>query len=131
MTSEQLPRNMEQAEMKNILLIAVCFSGLSGCIKLQMPDDLVSDTVEAGMDVYKEVKKPDDDATAENLFSHSIVGVPETPVADLKKDCLNELETRTVELLDRTKSDFTLVSEHLSISDETAIASCTVSLSSL
>ena len=117
--------------MRKLLSIAICLAGLPGCVKLQMPDDMVSDTVEAGIDIYKEVKDSSEDTAHANLFSHSVVGAPDTPVADLRESCLTELEARTIELLNVDESEFTVVAEHLSITTDKAIASCTVSLASL
>ncbi len=110
-----------------IVLMIVVSAALSGCIKLQMPEDLVSDTVEA-------IKKAGDDEPAgdqgENgsTFSHSVVGASDTPANALMQTCRTELESRTAELLGESDLTFTLVSENVSISGDKAIATSTVSI---
>lgn len=111
--------------MYKVLLTLVFAASLSGCIKLQMPDDMVSDTIEAikGSD---DEKSSDDEKTT---FSHSVVGAADATESDLKKQCLTELESRTTELLDLDSPTFTVISESVSVTGDKAIASCTVSMS--
>jgi len=113
--------------MNRIILILIFLAGLSGCIKLQMPDDLVSDTVDA-------IKGVDDDEPAADqtdsasTFSHSIVGAADDPELALIRTCRSELEARTVELLGAPDTSFTLISENVTITGDKAIATCTVSV---
>lgn len=111
--------------MYKVLLMLIFAASLSGCIKLQMPDDMVSDTIEAikGSD---DEKSSDDEKTT---FSHSVVGAADATESDLKKQCLTELESRTTELLDLDSPTFTVISESVSVTGDKAIASCTVSMS--
>ena len=108
-------------------MIVVFLVGVSGCINLQMPDDLVSDTVDA-------IKGIDDDEPAADqtdgasTFSHSIVGAADDPELALLQTCRAELESRTVELLSAPDVTFTLVSENVSVTGDKAIATCTVSV---
>lgn len=111
--------------MNRIILVLILLAGLTGCIKLQMPDDLVSDTVDA-------IKGDDDDEPAndqndaESTFSHSVVGAADAPELALKQTCRTELESRTAELLGSPDVTFTLVSENVSVTGDKAIATCTV-----
>lgn len=113
--------------MNRIILVMILLAGLSGCIKLQMPDDLVSDTVDA-------IKGIDDDEPADNrndsesTFSHSVVGAADAPESELKQACRSELESRTAELLGSPDVSFALVSENVSVSGDKSIATCTVSI---
>jgi len=111
--------------MYKVLLMLVFAASLSGCIKLQMPDDMVSDTIEA-------IKGSDDESSSDDgktTFSHSVVGAADATESDLKKQCLTELESRTTELLDLDSPTFTVISESVSVTGDKAIASCTVSMS--
>lgn len=111
--------------MHKLILFLVVALGLPGCIKLQMPEDMVSDTIEAIKGDDK--KNPaHDEATT---FSHSVVGAADAAAADLKKQCLAELETRTQELLDLENPAYTVISESFKVTGDKAIASCTVSMS--
>jgi hypothetical protein len=113
--------------MNRIILLVILLVGLSGCIKLQMPDDLVSDTVDA-------IKSIDDDEPATDqtdgasTFSHSIVGAADDPELGLLQTCRSELESRTAELLGAPDVTFTLISENVSVTGDKAIATCTVSI---
>jgi len=113
--------------MNRIILLVIFLVGLSGCIKLQMPDDLVSDTVDA-------IKSIDDDepvadqTDGASTFSHSIVGAVEDPELVLLRTCRSELEARTVELLGAPDVAFTLISQNVSVTGDKAIATCTVSV---
>ena len=109
---------------KLLLAFAVAVS-LSGCVKVQLPDHMVSDTIQAlkGSD---DKKAEDDEKTT---FSHSVVGAADAAESDLKKQCLTELESRTTELLELEDPEFTVVSESVKVSGDKAIASCTVSMS--
>lgn len=113
--------------MNRFILLAIFAVGLSGCISLEMPDDLVSDAVDAikGSDDDESADKKDDNA---NNFSHSIVGGANAPESELKDTCLSELETRSAELLGTPDAEFTVVSESVSVTGDKAIATCTVSL---
>lgn len=110
-----------------IVLTIILSVGLAGCIKLQMPDDLVSDTVDAikGIDDDEPGDEQADDAST---FSHSVVGAADTPEPALKQTCRSELESRTAELLGAPDVTFTLVSESVSVSGDKAIATCTVAI---
>lgn len=111
--------------MHKLILILVVALGLPGCIKLQMPEDMVSDTIEAIKGDDKQNPSHDEATT----FSHSVVGAADTAAADLRKQCLVELESRTKELLGNENAAYTVVSESVRVTGDKAIASCTVSMS--
>ena len=113
--------------MNRIILLVIFLVGLSGCIKLQMPDDLVSDTVDAikSIDGDEPVVDQTDGAST---FSHSIVGAADDPELALLQTCRSELESRTTELLGAPDVSFTLISENVSMTGDKAIATCTVAV---
>ncbi len=111
--------------MYKVLLTLVFAASLSGCIKLQMPDDMVTDAIEA-------IKGSDDENSSDDgqtTFTHSVVGAADATESDLKKKCLTELESRTAELLGLDSPTFTVISESVTVTGDKAIASCTVSMS--
>ena len=120
--------------MHRIVLVLFLVASASGCIKLQMPDDLVSDTVRAGKDVYGDIKDSDDEEPAQDgaddqtTFAHTVVGPVDSLESDLRKTCLSELESRTREILESDDVTFTVVSESISFKDDKAIANCTVAI---
>ena len=113
--------------MNRIILLMILLVGLSGCVKIQLPDNLVSDTVDAikgaGDDEPEENRAADD-----STFSHSVVGAADAPELALKQTCRDELESRTADLLGSPDVSFTLVSENVSVAGDKAIATCTVSV---
>ena len=113
--------------MNRIILILILLAALPGCIKLQMPDDLVSDTVDAIKGVGDD-EPADERNESESTFSHSVVGAADGPELALKQACRSELESRTAELLGSPDVSFILVSENVSVSGDRAIATCTVSV---
>ena len=113
--------------MNRIILVIILMAGLSGCIKLQMPDDLVSDTVDAIKGAGDD-EREDDRNDADSTFSHSVVGAADAPELALKQTCRDELESRTADLLGSPDVTFTLVSENVSVAGDKAIATCTVSV---
>ena len=116
--------------MYKVLLILALAATLSGCIKLQMPDHMVSDTIKAIKGSDDEKSSDDENSSGEKTtFSHSVVGTADTAESELIKQCLTELESRTVELLDLDSPEFTVISESVTVSGDKAIASCTVSMS--
>ncbi len=117
--------------MYKALLILAFAVALSGCIKLQMPDHMVSDTIKAikGSDDEKPADDEKSSDDGQTTFTHSVVGAADAAESDLRKQCLTELESRTVELLDLDGPEFTVISESVTISGDKAIASCTVSMS--
>lgn len=111
--------------MYKVLLALIFAASLSGCIKFQMPDDMVTDAIDA-------IKGSDDDTPPDDgktTFTHSVVGAADTAESDLKKKCLTELESRTAELLSPDSPTFTIISESVTVTGDKAIASCTVSMS--
>ncbi|MDH4110412.1 MAG: hypothetical protein OEW35_19185 [Gammaproteobacteria bacterium] len=111
--------------MRKVLLTLVFAASLSGCIKLQMPDDMVSDAIKA-------IKGSDDENSSDDgqtTFTHSVVGAADATESELRKKCLTELESRTAELLDPDSPTYTVISESVTVTGDKAIASCTVSIS--
>lgn len=113
--------------MNRAVFLLILAAGLSGCIKLQMPDDLVSDTVDVirGSD---DDEPADDSSNDASTFSHSVVGAADAPVADLMASCLAEVESRIAEQFGEPDISFTVISENVSIRGDRAIATCTVSV---
>ena len=111
--------------MNKVLLTLVLAASLSGCIKLQMPDDMVTDAIEA-------IKGSDDEKSSndgETRFSHTVVGGAQDNASELMSQCLAELETRTTEMLELDSPTFTVVSNSVSVNGNKAVANCTVSVS--
>lgn len=111
--------------MYKVLLALIFAASLSGCIKLQLPDDMVTDAIDAikGSD---DGTSPDDGKTT---FTHSVVGAADATESDLKKKCLTELEARTAELLGLDGPTLTVISESVTVTGDKSIANCTVSMS--
>ena len=66
--------------------------GVSSCVTIEAPDDLVSDTVKAGTDVYDTVKgnmSKDDTSATKRVFSHEFKIPDGESIGDSSVQCIN------------------------------------------
>ena len=76
--------------------------GITGCVTIEAPDDLVSDTVKAGTDVYDTVKdkmSKDDASTTKRVFSHEYVIPDGEAIGDSSVQCINIVTDTAKKLL--------------------------------
>lgn len=50
--------------MKNIFVVVACLC-LPACVTIESPDNLISDTIKAGKEVYQDIKKSKDNSESE------------------------------------------------------------------
>ena len=76
--------------MKNIFVILVVLS-LSGCISIEAPDHLVSDTIQAGKDAYYSVKEnlSDKPTVEREIFSYKYVVPNGESIGDSSGKCID------------------------------------------
>ncbi|MBV1928906.1 MAG: hypothetical protein KUG81_05280 [Gammaproteobacteria bacterium] len=77
--------------MKKYFIFLVLFS-LSGCVSIEAPEHLVSDTVEASKDAYNAIKKKisTGDSEIDNLtFSHKHIPAGDESHAESTINCIN------------------------------------------
>ena len=77
--------------MKKYFVVLVLFF-LSGCVSIEAPENLVSDTVEASKDAYKAIKETitKDDSEKENrIFSYKYVSSVDESYSQSTANCID------------------------------------------
>lgn len=100
-----------------------------------MPDNLVSDSVQAGKDLYKGIKG-DDDKPQENqddngnyiIYSNTYVGSSNDSDEELKKQCLIELETQAKAKFSVDSLAYKVLSQDISKTSDNSVANCKVAI---
>ena len=75
-----------------IIILGVILFGVTSCVTIKAPDDLVSDTVKAGTDVYDTVKENmsnSDSSTTKRVFSHEYKIPDGETIGDSSVQCVN------------------------------------------
>jgi len=76
-----------------ILLFAISIFPLTACFKLQVnPEGIVEDTVTAGKDLNKPLKRKKD-GTEERLYSHTVVLQPDADDQQVGRECMDYRNT--------------------------------------
>ena len=76
---------------KPILVITI-FMGVSGCVSIEAPENLVSDTVEVTKDAYNSIWESiadDDSPNNRQIFSHKYVVADNESVGESTANCIN------------------------------------------
>ena len=77
--------------MNKVILITLCML-MSACVKLEIkPKDIVSDSVAAGKDLYRTVKRKKN-GTEEREYTHTIPVDAEKSDAEVALECLSYLK---------------------------------------
>ena len=86
--------------MKNIIVVVFCL-GLSGCISIEIPDTIVSDSVEAGKNAYHEIKKElRDDGNYVKTFTHVYQIQQDEKFSVASGNCINAAVEKAQKKLD-------------------------------
>lgn len=120
-------------KVKYCLFLLLLF--LSGCVKVHLPEHLVSDSVKAGTDLYHNITAPDDvvdsvdnNASQNNniVFTHTYIGEIDEAEDVLKNKCLNELEADAISKFALTTLAYKVVSEKINKSISNSVVTCKV-----
>lgn len=107
-----------------MLLVLVPFA-FAGCVRVEMPEHLVSDTVGAGKDLVHAI------ATRNELrFSNTTVGELDAAVPLLKRACVDELVNRTRGQMQQPQLDFRVVDEQVGTKGSKTVVSCQIAVKS-
>lgn len=104
---------------------------LSGCMKIEMPSNMVSDTVNAGKDLYKDLTKKDDKSDTANsapMFTNTTVGDETQTIAELKRNCVNEAGNKAKQSLKQDNLDYTVVSQDVATKADKTIVNCAIKI---
>jgi hypothetical protein len=124
---------------KFYLIFSVLF--MAGCVKLQMPENMISDSVNAGRSLYIDInggmssstakENQSNDSTNGNkgiIFSSTYIGAASDSDVNLKKRCLTELESEAKAKLAVTSLAYNVTSEGINRTKDKAIATCKVTI---
>ena len=123
--------------MSNFRTIAVLVSilTLAGCVHVNLPEHMVSDTVDAGKNLVQSLagKSERIDELKQNGSTYSLaqLGSPEITIGELKRTCLNQLVSRTKAKRVVDELNYTVVGETIDTTrDSTVIVKCQISVKS-
>ena len=119
--------------MKLICIFLTSFI-LFGCVKIKMPDNLVSDTVNAGKGLYKDLTKSDTTETIAEvpnnaiIFTNNYVGRDNQTINEVKSSCLLDLENQAKKKLTLEKVNYKIVENKVTQRDTLTIATCKIAV---
>lgn len=123
-----------------LLTLPILAMALSACsMKISMPDHMVSDTVNAGVDLYKGLTKSNEMPvqqapvkTERNavLFSNTAVGDETLSIAVLKSSCVNEAASKARQALSNQDIKFKILSQNVSNADDKVVVNCSIEITS-
>jgi len=119
---------------------AICFLAaalswifvIAGCVSVEMPEHMVSDTVHAGKDVYRSVKHGEGDTSMDAnglTFDYTRVGHEDETLKMVKEGCLDKAEQKARKELALKKGDeleFRVISEEGEVSEDHIIVRCAI-----
>jgi hypothetical protein len=122
----------------NAVVVALLATALSGCVRVEMPDHMVSDAVDAGKDLYRSVERafrsePKLDELESNSngseFRIAQAANPQTPVGDLKRSCMETLLARTREKVGRDDFEYKVIDQRVeSKGDDGVVVLCQIAI---
>lgn len=103
---------------------------LAGCVHVNLPDHLVSDTVDAGKGLYRSIAEAvsPEPATAPALFLHTCVRGTDAPVEEVKRACIDELVAQTKAQLKVEQLRYSVVGDTVGNVPGSVVVSCQIAL---
>ena len=115
--------------MKNIVILLLC-AGIASCVSVKMPDNMVSDVVDAGKELYQAIKeqldKEEDAKAAENIYAALYLADENTTIKDAKQRCLEKAIEKARTKLNRTDLATEVVSEEIKAADQEFVVVCEI-----
>jgi hypothetical protein len=98
---------------------------LTGCVSVELPKHMVSDTIGAGKDLVHTIANWN-----EVRFSNTTVGDLTTDVDALKKTCVDELVSRTRVQMANENLEYKIVDQSVGNREQKVIVSCQIAVKS-
>lgn len=115
--------------MKNIVILLLC-AAIASCVSVKMPDNMVSDVVDAGKELYQAIKekmdKEEDAKAAENIYAALYLADENTTIKDAKQRCLENAVEKAQTKLNRTDLITEVVSEEIKAADQEFVVVCEI-----
>jgi beta-lactam-binding protein with PASTA domain len=110
-------------------LVILCGALLAGCVTVELPKNLVQDTVKVGKDAYKAVvgEKPKpaapEPAGSSVALAHSYVGKESQTIGEVKQRCVEEAAQKLEQVAGKQVSYSVTQNDVLTI-NATVVANC-------
>jgi len=115
--------------MKNIVILLLC-AAIASCVSVKMPDNMVSDVVDAGKELYQAIKekmdKEEDAKAAENIYAALYLADENTTIKVAKQRCLEKAVEKAQTKLNRTDLITEVVSEEIKAADQEFVVVCEI-----
>lgn len=117
------------AIIKNSAIVLFAIA-MVGCVSVKMPDNMVSDVVDAGKELYQAIKeqlaKEEDEKAAENIYAALYLADDKTTLKKAKARCLEKAIDKAKSKLNRKEVKTEVVSEEVKLADEEFVVVCEV-----
>ena len=104
---------------------------LTACLSVEMPDDMISDTIKAGKDVYKDIHSEEYNDMDEIYYTYTYVGKKSDSVDNLVSSCLADMEKDAAVKLEIKNICISNKSHEINIVSNNVIVNCSGSVKSI
>ncbi len=105
---------------------------LSGCVHVNLPEHMVSDTVDAGKDLVHAISRTgerlDEVKQNGNTYTLARLGSQDLSVGDLKRSCVNQLVSRTKSKLAVEQLDYAVGAQSIDSRGDGLVVKCEISV---
>lgn len=107
-------------------LFLICLLGTAGCMKLEMPAHMVSDTIDAGKDLYHGInnKSGKADNGKNIIFSYTHIGSKDLSTEELEQECLTKLEEEAKEKFNSNELAYTVLKSEIVPREKDVVICC-------
>ena len=120
---------MANIEIK-YLIIALLSVTVAACVTVKMPENMVSDAVDAGKDLYQSIKekinKEEDSKAAENIYAALYAADENTTIKEAKTHCLEKATDKAKSKLNRQDINTKVISEDVKSADQEFVVVCEI-----
>ena len=103
---------------------------LTGCVHVNLPEHMVSDTVEAGKDLYHSIEAAvtDEPPKPQRVFVHTCIREETVPLREVEQACVDELVTQAKTQLKVEKLDYAVDGRTVDKVSGSVVVNCQISL---
>jgi hypothetical protein len=110
--------------------IVLLITTIAGCVSVKMPENMVSDVVDAGKELYQAIKqklaKEEDEKAAQNIYAALYLADDNTTLKEAKARCLEKAIDKAKSKLNREEISTEVVSEEVKTADQEFVVVCEV-----
>jgi hypothetical protein len=110
---------------------------LSGCVKVNMPDHMVADAVDAGKDLYDSVERAFrrepkleqvESNSAGSEFRLAKAGSTEVPVSELERSCMSTLLAETKLKVGNDRFEYRVIDQRVEAKESGVVVLCHIAI---